>query len=94
MEVRSQKPEWDHLILRTKAATNNVNDYGVDKAVENLPKLRERLSAINDDYQNVQRDILETFTDRGVLRKLAEPTVLPGGKRIPALKLIIRASLL
>ena len=77
----------DHLILRTEAATNNVNEYGVNKAVENLPKLRERLSAINDNYQNVQQDILETFIDRGDLRKLGEPTVLPGGKRIPGLKL-------
>ena len=77
----------DHLILRTEAATNNVNDYGVNKAVENLPKLREKLSAINDNYQNVQQDVLETFIDRGQLRKLAEPAVLPGGKRIPGLKL-------
>jgi hypothetical protein len=77
----------DHLILRTEAATNNVNDYGVNKAVENLPKLREKLSAINDNYQNVQQDILETFIDRGQLRTLAEPTVLPCGKRIPGLKL-------
>jgi hypothetical protein len=77
----------DHLILRTEAATNNVNDYGVNKAVENLPKLREKLAAINDNYQNVQQDVLETFIDRGQLRKLAQPTVLPGGKRVPGLKL-------
>ncbi len=77
----------DHLILRTEAATNNVNDYGVNKAVENLPKLREKLSALNDNYQNVQQDILETFIDRGDLRKLGEPTILPSGKRIPGLKL-------
>ena len=31
----------DHLILRTEAASNNVNDYGVKKAVENLPALQE-----------------------------------------------------
>jgi hypothetical protein len=31
--------------------------------------------------------ILETFVDRGQLRKLAEPTVLANGKRIPGLKL-------
>jgi len=42
-----------------------VNDYGVNKAVKNLPKLREKLSAINDNYQNIQQDILETFIDRG-----------------------------
>src|SRR4030095_11572277 len=77
----------DHVILRTETATNNVNDYGVNKAVENLPKLREKLSAINDNYQNVQQDILETFIDRGDLCKLVEPTLRPGGKRIPGLKL-------
>jgi hypothetical protein len=42
---------------------------------------------ICDNYLTVQRDILETFVDRGQLRKLAEPTVLPSGKRIPGLKL-------
>jgi hypothetical protein len=77
----------DHLILRTETATNNVNDYGVNKAVENLPRLRDKLAAINDNYQNIQQDILETFIDRGQLRKLAEPTTLPNGKRIPGLKL-------
>jgi hypothetical protein len=35
----------------------------------------------------VQQDILETFIDRGQLRKLAEPTVTAAGKRIPGLKL-------
>jgi hypothetical protein len=77
----------DHLMLRTEAATNNVNDYGVKKAVENLSILRDRLDSINDRYLDVQQDILETFVDRGQLRKLAEPTVLPNGKRIPGLKL-------
>jgi hypothetical protein len=32
----------DHLMLRTEAATNNVNDYGVKKSVENLPQLRQK----------------------------------------------------
>jgi hypothetical protein len=77
----------DHLILRTEAASNNVKDYKVNKAVENLPVLRETLSAINDNYLNVQQDILETFIDRGQLRKLAEPAVTAAGKRIPGLKL-------
>jgi hypothetical protein len=77
----------DHLILRTEAASNNVNDYGVNKSVQNLPALRSALSAINDNYLDVQQDILETFIDRGQLRKLAEPTITPTGKRIPGLKL-------
>ena len=75
----------DHLMLRTEAATNNVNDYGVKKSVENLPQLRHKLSAINDNYQNIQQDILETFVDRGQLHRLAAPTILPNGKRVPGL---------
>ena len=77
----------DHLNLRTEPATNNVADYGIKKAIENLPALRAKLSSIIDSYLNVQQDILETFVDRGQLRHLAQPTVLPNGRRIPGLKL-------
>ena len=77
----------DHLNLRTETATNDVTDYGVRKAVENLPQLRQKMASINDNYLDVQQDILETFVDRGQLRRLAEPTVLPNGKRVPGLKL-------
>jgi hypothetical protein len=77
----------DHRILRTEAATNNVHDYGLNKSVENLPRLREKLSTITDNYQNIQQDILETFLDGGQLRRLAEPSVLANGRRIPGLKL-------
>lgn len=77
----------DDRLLRTEPATNNVYDYGVNKNVENLPQLRTRMVEIIDNYHNVQQDILETYVDRGQLRKLAEPTILPNGKRIPGLKL-------
>src|SRR5271167_213191 len=76
----------DHRILRTEPASNNGNDYGVNKSVQNLPALRKALAAIADNYLNVQQDILETFIDRGQLRKLAEPTITATGKRIPGLK--------
>jgi hypothetical protein len=77
----------DHFCLRTESATNDVTDYRIKKAVENLPQLQEKLVAICDNYLSVQQDILETFVDRGQLRKLTQPTVLPSGKRIPGLKL-------
>jgi hypothetical protein len=57
------------------------------KAVDNLPALRSTLSAINDNYLNVQQDIVETFLDRGQLRKLAQRTITAAGKRIAGLKL-------
>ena len=73
--------------MRTEPATHNVYHYGVQKGVENLPQLRTTMAAIIDPYPNVPPDVLETFIDRGPLRKLAEPTILPGGRRIPGLKL-------
>src|SRR5262249_47959931 len=39
------------------------------------------------NYLKVQQDILETFIDRGELRKLAQPTITSTGKRVPGLKL-------
>lgn len=77
----------DHLLLRTEAATNNVQDYGLPKAVDNLPELKKKMASINDNYLQVQQDILESFLNGGQLRKLSEPTVLANGQRIPGLKL-------
>jgi len=77
----------DDRLLRTELATNNVYDYGVNKAVENLPQLRERAGAIIDRYLDAQQDILETFVDRGQLRRLSQPTPTKKGRRIPGLKL-------
>jgi len=77
----------DHVLLRTESATNNVNDYALNKAIDHLPALQQKLSSIVDNYLNVQQDILETFVDRGQLRQLSQPTLLPNGKRIPGLKL-------
>ena len=78
----------DHFILRAETATNNVyTDYGIGKAVENLPQVRQRLNGIRDRYLDVQQDILETFVDREELRQLTQPTVLTNGRRVPGLKL-------
>jgi DNA-binding transcriptional ArsR family regulator len=77
----------DDSNLRTEPATNNVTDYGVGKALENLPELKGKLSGIIDRYHDVQQDILESFVDRGQLQTLIQPTILPNGKRIPGLKL-------
>jgi hypothetical protein len=76
----------DHL-LRTEATSNHVRDFGVPKAIEAVPHVRETMSAVTDRYLTVQQDILETFLDRGQLRPLAAPTQLANGKRIPGLKL-------
>src|SRR5438045_8810728 len=78
----------DRFLLRTESATNNIStDYGIGKAVANLPQLRQKLNGIIDRYLEVQQDILETFVDHEELRQLTQPTLLPTGRRIPGLKL-------
>ena len=78
----------DRFILRKETATTNTStDYGIGKAVENLPELRQRLGGIVNRYLDVQQDILETFVDREELRQLTQPTVLRNGRHIPGLKL-------
>ena len=40
----------DHLILRTEPTTNNVTDYGVNKAIDHLPALRDKMAATIKNY--------------------------------------------
>src|SRR5438552_1414312 len=77
----------DNLLLRTEATSNDIRWHKIGKAVENLPKVRKTLRRINENYLDIQQDILETFVDRGQLRRLCEPSLTSSGKRVPGLKL-------
>jgi len=65
----------DNLLLRTEATSNDIRWHKIGKAVENLPKVRKTLRRINENYLDIQQDILETFVDRGQLRRLREPSL-------------------
>ena len=73
----------DHKTLRTEPSTNDVRDFGVNKALEHLPELRQRLQHVAENYLNAQQDILETFLDRGELERLSEPTFWPMANASP-----------
>ena len=77
----------DHRLFRTEAATNQTPQLGVNKAISNLPELREKLHATTDRYLEVQQDILETYVDRDQLQQLRNPSVSPSGRRTPGIKL-------
>jgi hypothetical protein len=77
----------DHLISRTEATSYHTPDLGIGKSVENLPQLREKMSATTERYLNIQQDVLETFVDRGQLAQLRQATVTSSGRRTPGLKL-------
>jgi hypothetical protein len=42
-----------------------VRDYGVNKAIDNLPELHQKMRGIIDNYMNVRQRILATLVDRG-----------------------------
>jgi hypothetical protein len=76
----------DHLVLRTETTSDHTPELGVNKGVENLPVPRPTMAASNDRYLEVQRDVLETFVDRGQWDQLRRATVSPRGRRTPGLK--------
>ena len=48
---------------------------------------------IIDNHHNVQQNVMETLTDRGQLRRLAEPTIFPTEGGRPTFSWIARAKL-
>ena len=76
----------DHLLLRTEETCYDTKELGINKGVENLPTLRAAMHQVNERYQEIQQDVLETFLDRGQLQALRQPTVTPSGRRIPGIK--------
>lgn len=77
----------DHLMLRTETTSYHTPDLGVAKSVDHLGELREAMRSINERYLDIQQDVLETYVDRGQLRRLREATVTPTGRRTPGLKI-------
>ncbi len=59
--------------FRTEVCVNDTNDLGVNKAIENLPALRERLVQLTAQYQQAQACVLSTTCHRGELTALAKP---------------------
>jgi hypothetical protein len=76
----------DQLILRTEPATNNVTDYGVNKAIDHLPPLRDKMPAIIDNTWTFSRIYSKPLSIAGSSETFAQPTLTATGKRIPGLK--------
>jgi hypothetical protein len=68
----------DRLVLRTESATNNIStDYGIGKAAENLPQLRQRLGDIIDRYMDVQQDIWKPLWTESSFANSPNPRCFP-----------------
>ena len=88
MKSHFQRSDGFDACSQCRAATGRLKLASAMPASAGSPGSAAAMSArMSSAEPNVQQDILETFIDRGQLCQLAQPTVLPGGKRIPGLKL-------
>jgi len=71
--------------FRTEVCVNDTTDLGVNKSLDNLPALRERLLQLTTRFQDLQACVVSTEYHRGELTALAKPgqvnrTTTPGIK--------------
>jgi len=81
-------------LLRTETCLNDPYHLGVGRLLENLPTLKEHLSATTGRYLAQQSELLDSTVDTGALAALGQPIVV-GKRRVAGIKLhddrIIRA---
>jgi hypothetical protein len=74
-------------LLRSEAASFQLNDLSLPKSVERMDRVREALHNSIERYHNVQQDIMATHVDRGELQRLQQASVSDTGRRTPGLHL-------
>jgi hypothetical protein len=72
--------------LRLEVCVNRLNDLGLNKGLEQLPALREKLVAITDRLAGVEADLLNVHVDFPLFERLAKP-IATGPTKIPGIKI-------
>lgn len=72
--------------LRIEVCVNRLKDLGLNKGLENLPALREKLLAVTDRLAAAEADLLNVHVDFPLFERLAKP-IAAGRTRIPGLKI-------
>ena len=72
--------------LRLEALSNNLKDFGLNKGLDNLDKVRRMLGAVTDRFAQFEAQALDVHVDFPLFQRLALPIPRGGGK-IPGIKL-------
>src|SRR5712691_13200234 len=72
--------------LRIEVCVNRLKDLGLNKGLENLPALRQKLMAATDRLAGVEADLLNVHVDFPMFERLAHP-VAAGRTKIPGIKI-------
>jgi hypothetical protein len=72
--------------LRLEICVNRLKDLGLNKGLENLTALRQRLVAVTDRLADFEADLLDVHVDFPLFQRLALP-ILVGRSKIPGIKI-------
>lgn len=72
--------------LRVEVCVNRLKDLGLNKGLEHLPALREKLIAVTDRLAGVEADLLNVHVDFPLFERLAKP-VAAGRAKMPGIKI-------
>jgi hypothetical protein len=75
-----------NTFLRVEICVNRVHDLGLNKGLDNLPALRERLIAATDRLAGFEAEMLNVHVDFPLFQRLALPITV-GRVRIPGIKI-------
>jgi hypothetical protein len=72
--------------LRLEALSNNLKDFGLNKGLDNLDKVRRMLGAVTDRFAQFEAQALDVHVDFPLFQRLARP-IPRGAAKIPGIKL-------
>ena len=72
--------------LRVEVLSNRLKDFGLNKGLENLDAVRQKLAAVTDRFAAFEAESLHTPIDFPLLQRLALPIQL-GRSRVPGIKI-------
>ncbi len=72
--------------LRLEALSNNLKDFGLNKGLDNLDKVRRLLGAVTDRFAAFEAQALDVHVDFRLFQRLALP-IPHGSAKIPGIKL-------
>jgi hypothetical protein len=72
--------------LRVEVCVNRLKDLGLNKGLEQLPALREKLIDVTDRLAGVEADLLNVHVDFPLFERLAKP-IAAGRTKLPGIKI-------
>ena len=72
--------------LRLEVCVNRLKDLGLNKSLENLNALRQKLTVVTDRLAGFEADLLNVHVDFPLFQRLALP-ITSGRSKIPGIKI-------